>query len=430
VVRFASTDGFKQKEVFPMAAKKGRVTRRRFLAGTPAVVAGFTIVPRHVLGGPGHTPPSETVGGALIGCGGRGPGTFRDLNTRHKLNAVLLAKCDVRWKGRVDNKTTYTDFRRVLDRKDIDVVAIATPPHWHALISIAAMEAGKDVLCEKPMTRFIAEGRAVAEAEKRYGRVFQVGTYGRFAKARDPRARLTRKIMTSGLLKKCDAVYIMHRNFKVKQWSGLVNTKPRPVPDWLDWDMYQGPSPMKPFHPHRFGGTHRGYWDYEGGGLGDMGQHFLDPFTYEFGKDHTAPVEVEAYAPPAHPEACGMWGWVELRYADGFTLVLESREWGKPYDRRQPRGVSINDLSPEDRKKLEAMPDPEPLLEFGEAVRQRKQAGGNAEVAHRTATIMHLANIAIRVGRKIRFDPEKERIIGDEEADRLVNQPMRAPWHL
>ena len=413
-----------------MSGRKKKVSRRGFLEGTAAGVAALTVVPRHVLGGAGYVPPSETVGAALIGCGGRGPGTFRDLNAIHKLNARQLALCDVKWKGQADNKTRYTDFRRVLERKDIEVVAIATPPHWHALISIAAMQAGKDVVCEKPMTRFIAEGRAVAEAEKRYGRIFQVGTYGRFGRNRHPGSRLTRKIMKSGLLKKCEAVYIKRGGFKVKQWSGLVNTRPRPVPKWLDWDMYQGPSPMKPFHPHRFGGTHRGYWDYEGGGLGDMGQHFMDPFTYEYGKDDTAPVEVEAYAPPAHHEACGMWGWVELKYADGLTLVLESREWGKPYDRKEPRGVSLNDLSKEDRKKLEKMPEPEPLLNFGDAVRQRKPAGGNAEAAHRTATILHLANIAIRVGRKIRFDPVKEQIIGDEEANRLVNQPMRAPWHL
>jgi hypothetical protein len=187
---------------------------------------------------------------------------------------------------------------------------------------------------------------------------------------------------------------------------------------------------MKPYHPHRFGGTHRGYWDYEGGGLCDMGQHYLDPFTWTHGKDDTAPVEIEPHAPPAHPEACGMWGWVELNYADGFTLVFDSGEWGAPYDRKEPRGVSLDDLDAESRKKVAEMPDPEPLRTFAEAVKARKPAGGNAEAAYRTVTILHLANIAIRVGRKIQFDPVKEVIVGDEEANRLVNQPMRAPWHL
>lgn len=410
-----------------------RLTRRSFLKETLAAGAAISIVPRHVLGASDQPPPSETLGGALIGVGGRGPGTYNDMVKSLQgvgLGLTRLAECDVRWLDRADNKTTYTDFRRVLERKDIDVVAIATPPHWHALISIAAMEAGKDVLCEKPMTRFIGEGRAVADAEKRYGRVWQVCTFGRFGASKDPRNILTRKILKSGLLKKCEAAHIKRGGLKVKEWSGLVNAQPMPVPANLDWDLYCGPSPLKPYHPHRVGGTHRGYWDYEGGGLSDMGQHALDPFSWTHGKDHTAPVEIEAHAPPAHPEACGMWGWVEMKYADGFTLVLDSGEWGQPYDRKQARQVGLEDLSEDDRKKILAMPDEPPLLSFGEAVRQRKRAGGNADVAHRSSTLVHLANIAIRTGRKIRFDPERDQIIGDEEANRLVNPPMRAPWHL
>ena len=125
-----------------------------------------------------------------------------------------------------------------------------------------------------------------------------------------------------------------------------------------------------------------------------------------------------------------MWGWVELKYADGLTFVMDSGEWGKPYDRKQDRGIGLNDLAEEDRKKVEAMPDPQPLVDFPTAVRTRQKPGGHAEAAHRAATILHLANIAIRVGRKIHYDPVKEQIIGDDEANRLVNQPMRAPWHL
>jgi hypothetical protein len=124
------------------------------------------------------------------------------------LNVRQLALCDVKFLERADNKKIYTDFRRVLERKDIDLVAIATPPHWHALISIAAAEAGKDVLCEKPMTRFIAEGRAVVNAFKRYNRVFQIGTFGRFGSSHNRGNINTHKIMRSGLLNPCtpDAV--------------------------------------------------------------------------------------------------------------------------------------------------------------------------------------------------------------------------------
>lgn len=396
-------------------------SRRAFLQGSAAGGWALAVVPRSVLGGPAQAPPSESFGGALIGCGGRGRGTFEGLGP----NVRLLAQCDVRFKDRADNKTIYTDYRRVLERTDIDVVAIATHPGWHALISIAAMEAGKDVLCEKPMTRFIAEGRAVVEAERRFGRIFQIGTYGRFGANRQ-----THKLMASGLLKQCKAVVFRRGGFKIREWSGLVNPKPQPVPKWLDWDMYCGPAPLRPYHPHRFGGTHRGYWDYEGGGLADMAQHHLDGFNYEYAKDFTSPVQIEAFAPPAHPEACGLWGWVELTYADGLTLVLDGGEWGPRYDRKQPRAVSPSDLSPEDQQKLKAMPDPEPLVSFPEAIRTRKRPGGHAEAAHRTATLFHLANIAIRCGRPLRYDPVKEEIVGDEEANRLVYQPMRAPWRL
>ena len=407
--------------------KTEKVTRRQFIKGSIGAATVFTIVPRHVLGGPNHTPPSETFGGALIGCGGRGNGTFNAMG----IEAKKLAICDVKFVGREDNKKIYKDFRRVLERKDIDVVAIATPPHWHALISIAAMEAGKDVLCEKPMTRFIAEGRAVAEAEKRYSRIFQVGTFDRFERSRNPNDILIHKIMASGLLKKnCKGVHIKSGGLKVKQWSGMVNAQPQPIPKSLDWDFYCGPSPLRPYHPHRHGGTHRGYWDYEGGGLTDMGQHHYDPVQWVYAKDDTSPVEIEAYAPPAHPEACGMWGWVELKYADGMTFVFDSREWGEPYNRKQAREVLLSDLSEEDQKKIKEMPDPEPLVSFAEAVKTRKRSGGNADAANRSATLMHLANIAIRTGRKLRYNPVKEQFIGDKEANRLVNPPMRAPWHL
>jgi predicted dehydrogenase len=412
-----------------MQAKRSpKVSRRRFLQTAAAASMGPLIVPRHVLGGKGYVAPSDTFGAALIGCGGRGNGTFQELS--RGLTVRKLAECDVRFVGRADNRTIYTDFRRVLDRQDIDMVAIATPPHWHALISIAAAQAGKDILCEKPLTRCIGEGRALVNAVNRYGVVLQVGTFGRFGASGSRDNILTHKIMKSGLLRNCQGVYIKTGGFKVREWSGQPNAATAPVPRNLDWDMYCGPSPLKPFVPQRFGGTHRCYWDYEGGGLSDMGQHFFDPVQWTFAKDDTSPVEIEAHAPPAHPEVTGMWGWVELRYADGLTFVLESTEWGQRYNRRTARNVSINDLAEADRAAVMAAPNPEPLVSFADAVRTRRRPGGHAEAAHRAATILHLANIAIRVGRRIRYDPVREQIVGDEEANRLIMPPMRGPWHL
>jgi hypothetical protein len=403
-------------------AGKHEVTRRGFLGCSAAGAVAATIVPRNALGR-GETPPSEEFGGALIGCGGRGGGTFGCLG--HGVRR--LASCDVKYKDRCDNKQYYTDYRRVLERRDIHVVAIATHPGWHALISIDAMEAGKDVVCEKPMTRFIAEGRAVANAENEFGRVFQVERKGGY------RPTLVRKIFESGLLKKCDSVYVHRGGFKARRWSGKMKYSVREVPDYLDWNMYCGPTPLRPYNEHRFRGSHRGYWDHEGGGLGDMAHHHLNAPAYDLGRDLTHPVEVIPHAPLAHPEACGLWGWCELKYADGFTLVLDSGEWGEPYPGKTQKTTAedlLKLLSETDRKKLDEMPEPVVGPYFPEAIRRRVPTGGNAERSHHVATIYHLANIAFRCGRPLKFDPDTEQIVGDEEANRLAYQPMRAPWRI
>jgi myo-inositol 2-dehydrogenase/D-chiro-inositol 1-dehydrogenase len=406
-----------------MKRSKDGLSRRRLLRTSAAGIAAATIVPRNVLG-QGVTPPSEEFGGALIGCGGRGGGTFGCLGP----GVRRLASCDVRFKDKADDKTIYTDYRKVLERKDIDVVAVATHPGWHALISIAAMEAGKDVVCEKPMCRFIAEGRAVANAEKRFGRVFQIEHKGGY------RGDKLRKIYESGLLKNCDSVVVRRGGVKVKEWSGMVKYPVLPVPANLDWDMYCGPAPLRPYQRHRNGGSHRGYWDYEGGGLGDMGHHHLHGLAYQFGRDISAPVEIIPYSPPMHSEACMVWGWCELKYADGFTLVLDSGEWGPQYDRLKAKAPNVDQLlkllSEEDRKKLDAMPDPVVGPFFPEAIRKRVPTGSHAERSHRVAMIYHLANIAFRCGRPLKFDPVTEQFIGDDEANRLVNQPTRGPWRL
>jgi hypothetical protein len=172
-----------------------------------------------------------------------------------------------------------------------------------------------------------------------------------------------------------------------------------------------------------------------------MGQHYLDPIQYALGKDDTGPVEIEAYAPwPAHPDAVGMWGRITMRYEDDTTLILESGEWGgqepgdPPYI-EGPKGKYYRDgrtdppglLDP-----LDSMPDPPRLVSFNEALRTRGKPSQKppAEAAHRSACLVHLANVAIRMGRPIRWDPVAERVVGDEEANRLVDVPMRAPWHL
>jgi len=262
-------------------ASEHGLSRRTFIASAAAAgMAAPMIVPRHVLGGAGQTPPSEQIRAALIGCGSRGPGTFGLLGK----NAVKVAECDVRFKDKADNKTVYSDFRRVLERDDIDVIAIATHPGWHALISIAAMEAGKDVLCEKPLCRFISEGRAIADAEKRTGRIFQVESKPAPAKSK------LRKILYHGLVDKYDRFAIIRGGFKVQAWSGRLEYG-LDAGKGLDWDMYCGPAPLRPLNGNRVGGGHRGYWDYDGGGLGDMATHHLWGPACALGRDLSCPVE-------------------------------------------------------------------------------------------------------------------------------------------
>ena len=422
------------------------MTRRRLLRAAALAAGAFSIVPRHVLGGPGRTAPSDVLARGTIGTGGQG--MTHVLENRDGRPSAQLAVCDVdanhlaqALKKAGPPCEGSGDFRRVLDRHDIDVIHVATPPHWHALIAIAACRAGKDVFCEKPMTRFIREGRAVAEAVNTYSRICMHNTYGRGA------WRRMRKLVAGGLLGEPLRAYLGPKTgfgFKVRGWRGRTHLAPQPVPPELDYDLWLGPAPAKPYHPHRVHGGFRGYWDYDGGGLTDMGQHWIDPVQYVLGKDETGPVEVETVAPwPAHPDACGLWGRIAIKYADGTTIVLESGEWGaedpgEPAFIEGPQGKVFRNSRggctadpPDLFDRLAACPEPPDLIGFEAAVRTRSRAPGDkpsAEEAHRSVTPLHLANISIRTGRRITWDPVAEQIIGDEEANRLVDVPMRAPW--
>jgi predicted dehydrogenase len=431
-----------------------RLSRRTFLGHSlkgAAGLAALAIVPRHVLGGPGQVSPTEMLTHAIIGVGGMGNGhvgyclgdpTARlmaicDADANHL--ASTLKRCSEACKG-------YKDFRQVLDRQDIDVVHIATPPHWHALISIAAAEAGCDIWCEKPMTRTIGEGRYVIDAVQRNGRMFRLNTWFRlhsgFYGLGTP-VKPLKQIVAAGLLGWPLTVRVSRFtgfDWKVKAWSGLTNQPPEPVPEGFDYDLWLGPAPFKPYFRHRTHGSFRGYWDYDGGGLADMGQHYLDPVQYFLGKDDTSPVEVEAFAPwPPHPDAVCLWGRVEMKYADGCRIILESGDWGENVTDGQPyvegpKGKIYKGMKTDPPGLLDALstlPEPEPMIsEFSTSVKTRQKFGLNESNGNRSNMLVHLANAAIRTGRKLTFDPVAQRFVGDEEANRLVDQPMRAPWHL
>ena len=423
-----------------MKNKATGIKRRDFLKGA-AAAASLTILPRRLLGGSGQTPPSDELTKAVIGVGGMGRGHLSYPGAR------LLAVCDVdaaHLQQALDMSgpgvAGYRDFREVLERRDIDIVHIPTPPHWHALIAIAAAEAGKDIWCEKPMTRTIGEGRRVVEAVQRNGRIFRINTWFRFSDrfyGFGSTVKPIKKLVENrifGWPLKITVSETTGFNWKF-YWSGKTHLPPQPIPDELDYDFWLGPAPYKPYHPHRIHGTFRGYWDYDGGGLGDMGMHYLDPVQYLLEKDDTGPIEIEADGEQQHPDACGSWRRISLKYADGCEIVLdgENRDTEAPFI-EGPKGKLYRGFRsdiPNIQAVAAALPDPEPqVTDFSQAVRTRQTFALNEANAHRSCTIVNLAKIAVRLGRPLRFDPVEERFIGDPDANRYIHQPMRAPWRL
>ena len=388
------------------------------------------------------TPPSDELTKAVVGVGGMGRGHLRYRGAR------LLAVCDVdagHLKSALElvddaDVKGYSDFREVLERPDIDIVHVPTPPHWHALISVAAAEAGKDIWCEKPMSRTIGEGKKVVEAgaaqRAHVPAQYLVPLYRYVLRIRHDR-QTDQEVVESGMLGwplKATISGTTGFNWKF-MWSGKTDLIPQPVPAELDYDFWLGPAPFKPYHPHRTHGTFRGYWDYDGGGLGDMGQHYLDPVQYLLGKDDTSPVEVEVDAPQQHPDAVSSWRKIVLRYADGCEIILDGEDKNKDAaflegpDGKLFKGFRSN--IPNLEKKLAAFPDPEPqIVDFSESVRTRKKFALNESNGHRSCTLINLGKIAVRLGRNLKYDPVKQEFIGDDIANRLIDQPMRAPWHI
>lgn len=406
-------------------------------------MATINLVPRYVLGGAGFTPPSETLTRAVIGVGGMGMGHVKGINTKCR----LLAVCDLDQKHLADAVKAggegvkgYKDFREVLARKDIDIVHIPTPPHWHALISIAAAKAGKDIWSEKPMTRTIGEGEAVVAAVKKYKRIYRLNTWFRFTDnfyGMGTPVKPIKKIVENGLLGwPIKATLNASTGFDWKfYWVGRTDLTPQPIPAELDYDFWLGPAPFKPYHPHRVHQTFRGYWDYDGGGLGDMGQHYLDPVQYLLDKDNDSPIEIESDAPPQHPDAVGTFRMIRLKYKDGCEIILDGENKLKDaWFLEGPKGKLTQKMRsdiPDLDKKLATLPDPAPqLTDFVEAVKTRKKFALNELNGHRSCTLVNLAKTALQTGRVLHFDPKKQRYINDAEANKYINQPMRAPWKL
>lgn len=415
--------------------------KRRSFLNTSLAMAGIMVVPRHVLGGTGFTAPSERLNKAIIGVGGMGRGHIGYEDTR------VVAICDVDKKHLELARTmipnsvkTYHDFRELLLQPDIDIVHIATPPHWHGIMAVEAARAGKDIWCEKPMTRTIGEGLKVVEEINKYDRIFRLNTWFRFKDTfygLGTDVKPLKKVIQSGILGwplKVTVSGITGYDWKF-YWSGERNLKPMPVPEELDYDMWLGPAPYKPYNPERVHSKFRGYWDYDGGGLGDMGQHYLDPVQYLLGKDDTSPVKVEIDAPEQHYDAVGSWRRIEYTYADGCKIILdgENRDKDAAYI-EGPNGKIFRGFKstiPNLQSFIETLPDPEPqITTFTESVKTRKKFALNEMNGYHSCTVVNMGIIALQLGRTLHFDPATQQFIDDDAANRLINQPMRAPWSI
>lgn len=420
-----------------------RTTRRQLLtqaaAGATAAFAAPWIVPSSCFGA------NERVVTGHIGVGGQGGG---NLGAFLKL-AKPAAVCDVDKKRlaaavtRVEKETgqkvePFEDYRRLLDRKDIDAVVVSTPDHWHALLTIHACQAGKDVYCEKPLTLTIAEGRKMVEVARANKRIVQTGSQQRS----DDRFRLACELVRNGRLGKLQQVLV---GIPGSNFSGPPVPDSDPPPE-LNYDLWLGPAPLRPYNVKRVHYNFRFFWDYSGGQMTNFGAHHLDIAQWALGMDESGPVSTEGIA-TFHPE-----NWYEVTqscrvthtYASGVQVVVGQGQ------KDIPGGVTFVGTEGTlfvDRGKIKSTPEEivkQPLKDsdtrlyvsknhhqnFLDCIQSRKLPICDAEIGHRSATVCHLGNIAVRLGRKIQWDPAAEKIVGDADAATWVSRPYREPWTL
>ena len=415
-------------------------TRRKFLKNTATIIAGFSIVPRHVLG-KGFIAPSDQLTKGIIGLGGMGRGHIGYAGTR------VVAICDVDKKHLLSAEKligggvkTFHNHQELIALPEVDIVHIATPPHWHGIMAVDAAKAGKDIWCEKPMTRTIGEGKKVVEAVKEYKRMFRLNTWFRFEEkfyGMNTTVKPIKKLVESGLLGWPLTVTVSKTTgFDWKfYWIGKTKLEVQAIPAELDYDRWLGPAPYKPYNAHRVHGTFRGYWDYDGGGLGDMGQHYLDPIQYFLGKDETSPIKVEVDAEQQHPDACGTFRKITYTYADGCKIILdgEATDPNAAYI-EGPKGklfAGFKSDIPNLKEKIAMMPDPAPqVTNFLDAVKYRTPFALNESNGFRSCTMINMGKIALQLGRTLHFDPDTQEFVNDTEANFLINPPMRGPWSI
>ena len=352
----------------------------------------------------------------------------------------------------------YEDYRKMLERKDVDVVIMATPDHWHAAQAIECCRAGKDVFCEKPLTLTIAEGWPIIKAVKENGTVFQVGTWRRS----ETHFRLACEMVRQGRLGKLRRVTAILG--KSPQGGPFEN---QPVPPHLNWDVWLGQAPSVPYCPQRCHRTFRWWLEYSGGQMTDWGAHHIDIAQWGMDRDNSGPIEIDGEATwPDVPNGYNVPIRYEARmtYDDGVELVvldeapeeLTARRSGVMFEGEEGRifvnvggvyGKPAEDLadSPLPAEEYKLYPHDEPsraaasgsgqatashMANFFDCVKTRNTPISDVVSQHRTVSVCHLATISMRLGRKLAWDPEQERFVGDDEANTWLRRDQRAPYGL
>lgn len=437
-----------------------RTTRRHFLKTTSAMMAP-AIVPAAVLGQDNRPAPSERIVVGCIGIGGQGDRDMMGLMADDRVQVVALCDCDrgsthyehgrhyglaparakveqrygaERREGTHKGVFTTGDFRELLARSDIDAVTCSTPDHWHAAIVVAAARAGKDIHCQKPLSLTIDDGRAMVEAVQRYNRVFQCGSQRRSSRE----CRHACELVRNGRIGRLHTVHVGLPGGHYNPREGR-STPIMPVPKELDYETWLGPAPYAPYTLDRCHWTFRWNLDYSGGQLTDWGAHFIDMAHWGMGTELTGPVEIEGHG--TFPPPTDLWNTptefhIECRYADGIRMVISNQGGGVQFIGTEGQ-VTLGGSEPESiwrstigRDEIQLYKSDNHYRNFVDCVISRQRTAAPVEVAHRSITPAHLGQIAMILGCKLTWDPEKQEFIGADRASALRRRSYRAPWQI
>jgi predicted dehydrogenase len=435
---------------------KPKTTRRQFLTHSGAAISSAAlsaplVVPAAVLGRDSEKlAPSERITMACVGVGGRGGSNLRIF--KRKKEAQIVAICDVDLghlcdglsNAGIDAKDGYKEFTDVLQRQDIDTVMVGTPDHWHALISIAAVEVGKDVYCEKPMAASIAESQAMVLAVSKHNRILQCGTQRRSMAG----CRFACELVRNGRIGTVKRVEVgVPGQFAIRgDYTG--NEAEQPVPLGFDYRAWLGPCPAAPYTAARCHFNFRWVRDYAPGYITDWGAHYLDIVQWGLGADHLGPVGIDAQ--DVHFRDMGIYNAPEkyriiYTYASGVQVILmatdDKKKWGMRFygDHGNVYVESQNVITdPSSIKTTKIGPNEIHLYNAGndhhgnflDCVKTRNQPSAPVQIGHRSATVCQLGAISCLLGRKLTWDPESEHFVDDEEANQHRSRPMREPWTL